>query len=174
MATVIDTLSWVALLGGSFFYVVGAIGLNRMPDIFTRMHAVSVSETLGVGLLILGMALQAGVTLVTVKLIIIMVVMMWTGAVATHALARAALHDGEKPLLVNDTGTLVRTDPVSLFPELGVRLATPLSSEVVDEDADEVPTGADDALTDLSSDTPDDSDGESNRDARPPDSGKAD
>ncbi len=137
MAQVIDLLSWAALVGGGFFYVVGAIGLNRMPDIFTRMHAVSVSETLGVGLMTLGMLLQAGFTLVAVKLILIMVVLMWTGAVATHALARAALHDGEKPLLADETGALVPTDPVSLFPELGVRLATPLKSEIVEEVAPE-------------------------------------
>jgi len=137
MGQVVDLLSWAALLGGGFFYVVGAIGLNRMPDIFTRLHAVSVSETLGVGLLTLGMLLQAGVTLVAVKLIIIMVVMMWTGAVAAHALARAALHDGEKPLLADATGALVATDPVSLFPELGVRLATPLKSEIVEEETPE-------------------------------------
>ncbi len=137
MGQVIDLLSWAALLGGGFFYVVGAIGLNRMPDIFTRLHAVSVSETLGVGLMTLGMLLQAGVTLVAVKLIIIVVVMWVTGAVATHALARAALHDGEKPLLADATGALVPTDPVSLFPELGVRLATPLKSETVEEEAPE-------------------------------------
>ena len=133
MGPLIDVASWAALLGGGFFYVVGAIGLNRMPDIFTRLHAVSVSETLGVGLLTLGMLLQAGFTLVAVKLIVIMVVMMWTGAVAAHALARAALHDGEKPLLADASGALVATDPVELFPELGVRLATPLKSEIVDD-----------------------------------------
>jgi multicomponent Na+:H+ antiporter subunit G len=133
MGAVIDILSWAALLGGGFFYVVGAVGLNRMPDVFTRMHAVSVGETLGIGLLFLGMALQAGLTLITVKLMIIMVVMMWTGAVATHALARAALHDGERPLLADESGRLVRTDCVELFPELGVRLAAPLSSESVEE-----------------------------------------
>ncbi len=137
MAQVIDLLSWAALLGGGFFYVVGAIGLNRMPDIFTRMHAVSVSETLGVGLMTFGMLLQAGFTLVAVKLIIILLVMWTTGAVATHALARAALHDGEKPLLADETGALVPTDPVSLFPELGVRLATPLKSEIVEEETPE-------------------------------------
>ena len=137
MAQVIDLLSWAALLGGGFFYVVGAIGLNRMPDIFTRMHAVSVSETLGVGLLTLGRLLQAGITPVAVKLIIILLVMWTTGAVATHALARAALHDGEKPLLADETGALVATDPVSLFPELGVRLATPLKSEIVEEETPE-------------------------------------
>jgi len=137
MAAAIDILSWAALLGGGFFYVVGAIGLNRMPDIFTRMHAVSVGETLGVGLLIGGMALQSGLSLVTVKLFIILVVLMWTGAVATHALSRAALHDGEKPLLADETGRLVATDPVDLFPELGVRLAAPLTSETVEEESPE-------------------------------------
>ena len=142
MAQVIDLLSWAALLGGGFFYVVGAIGLNRMPDIFTRMHAVSVSETLGVGLMTFGMLLQAGFTLVAVKLIIIVLVMWTTSAVATHALARAALHDGEKPLLADETGALVATDPVSLFPELGVRLATPLKSEIVEEETPETPEDA--------------------------------
>jgi multicomponent Na+:H+ antiporter subunit G len=144
MEQAIDLLSWAALVSGGFFYVVGAIGLNRMPDIFTRMHAVSVGETFGVGLLVLGMLLQAGFTLVAVKLIMIMVVMMWTGAVATHALARAALHDGEKPLLADATGALVATDPVSLFPELGVRLATPLKSEIVETD-ESVSAATDDA-----------------------------
>jgi multicomponent Na+:H+ antiporter subunit G len=142
MAAVVDILSWAALVSGGFFYVVGAIGLNRMPDIFTRMHAVSVSESLGIGLLIVGMALQAGFTLVTVKLFIIMVVMMWTGSVATHALARAALHDGEKPLLADESGRLVETDPVDLFPELGVRLAAPLRSEIVEGDLDGIQENA--------------------------------
>jgi len=152
MSVLIDILSWAALLGGSFFYVVGAIGLNRMPDVFTRMHAVSISESLGVGLLILGMLLQAlsplpglllqpdinwhavaPVLVVAGKLIIIMVVLMWTGSAATHALARAALHDGEKPLLADKSGRLVKTDPVSLFPELAVRLVSPVASETVEE-----------------------------------------
>jgi monovalent cation/proton antiporter MnhG/PhaG subunit len=134
-----------------------------MPDVFTRMHAVSVSESLGVGLLILGMALQAGFTLITVKLLIILVVMMWTGAVATHALARAALHDGEKPLLVDESGALVPTDPVALFPELGVRLAAPISSEVVEETPAEVPMGADGPI-----DATGEAEDEANPDARPP------
>jgi multicomponent Na+:H+ antiporter subunit G len=164
MATVVDTLSWAALAGGGFFYVVGAIGLNRMPDVFTRMHAVSVSETLGVGLLVLGMLLQAGFTLVAVKLFIIMVVTMWTGAVATHALARAALHDGERPLLADETGALVRTDPVSLFPELGVRLAAALSSEAIEEAPSAVPMGAEGPIKDR----PEAMEGDANPDADPP------
>ncbi|MEM7507538.1 MAG: monovalent cation/H(+) antiporter subunit G [Pseudomonadota bacterium] len=129
MDLLLDIVSLICLSSGGFFFLVGAVGLNRMPDVFTRMHATSVSETLGVGLMILGMCLQAGLTLVTVKLFFILVVLWFTGAVATHALARAALHDGEKPLLINRKGALIKTDPVALFPELGLRLAQPLVSE---------------------------------------------
>lgn len=132
MDMLVTISSWAALLGGSFFYLVGAVGLNRMPDVFTRMHAASVSETLGVGLLVLGMVLQAGFTLVAVKLIIIMLVLLVTGPVATHALARAALHDGEKPLLAGEDGKLAACEPDTLFPGLGARLAAPLVSETVD------------------------------------------
>lgn len=170
MGSLVDLLSWAALLGGGFFYVVGAVGLNRMPDLFTRMHAVSVSESLGIGLLTLGMALQAGLSLVTVKLVIIMVVMMWTGSIATHALARAALHDGEKPMLVDASGNLVKTDPVQLFPALGSRLATPLVSESVEEAPTEVVMGADGPMDEGPADD-DPATTEANRDARPPASG---
>ncbi len=96
---VIDGLSWILLVAGGFFYLVGAIGLVRMPDVFTRMHAGSLSDTLGAGLLIAGMVLQAGPTLVAAKLIIILGVLLFTGAVATHALARAALQDKMHPLV---------------------------------------------------------------------------
>lgn len=133
MDTVVDLISWIALVAGGFFYFVGAVGLVRMPDVFTRMHAVSVSETLGTGLLILGMALQAGLTLVTVKLIIIFLVLMVVSPVSSHALARAALHDGKLPLLANAKGWLVETDCVDIFPELGPRLRQPLSSEQVEQ-----------------------------------------
>jgi len=133
LASLADILSWVALSLGGFFYLVGAIGLNRMPDLFSRMHATSVSETLGAGLLILGMLLQAGFTLVAVKLIFILLVLLATAPVATHALARAALHNGERPLLADREGRLTPTDPVALFPELTEHLGEPLVSEQVEE-----------------------------------------
>jgi len=129
---VIDGLSWACLLAGSFFYVVGMIGLNRMPDLFSRMHAISVSETLGVGLLILGMILQAGFTLVSVKLVFIFLVIVATAPVVTHALARAAFHDGAKPLLTDAEGQLRETDCVTIYPELGERFEEPISSETVE------------------------------------------
>ncbi|MCA9283767.1 MAG: monovalent cation/H(+) antiporter subunit G, partial [Phycisphaerales bacterium] len=63
MSTVIDIASWVLLVAGGFFSVVGALGLVRMPDFITRMHSASVTDTLGAGLVLLGLMLQAGWTL---------------------------------------------------------------------------------------------------------------
>ncbi len=111
-----DLLSWLLLIAGGLFFLVGAIGLNRMPDVFTRMHAVSVGDTLGAGLLVAGMALQAGPTLVTAKLFLILLVIWFTGPVATHALARAALQDKLLPLIANRSGKLVEGDPDKLAP----------------------------------------------------------
>lgn len=109
LQTLIDIVSWVLLVAGGFFYVVGAIGLNRMPDVFTRMHAVSVGDTMGAGLLVAGMVLQAGPTLVAAKLIIILAVMLFTGSVATHALAKAALQDDLHPVIAGADGKLTET-----------------------------------------------------------------
>ena len=102
MTLVIDIASWACILLGSFFTVVGAFGLVRMPDVFTRMHAASVTDTLGVGLLILGMGLQAGLSLVTLKLLFLIVLFFFTGPVVTHALAQACLHENIRPLLTED------------------------------------------------------------------------
>lgn len=98
-AWIADGVSWILLISGSFFYVVGGIGLLRMPDVFTRIHAASVSDTLGAGLLIAGMIVQAGLSLVAFKLVAIYVLLLFTGPVATHALARAARYAGIEPRL---------------------------------------------------------------------------
>ncbi|MEM0943290.1 MAG: monovalent cation/H(+) antiporter subunit G [Pseudomonadota bacterium] len=137
METVLNVLSFGLLAAGAIFYVISAVGMNRMPDVFTRMHAVSVGDTLGVGLMIVGMVLQAGFSLVTVKLLLILGIVLFIGAVSSHALARAALHDGEKPLLVNKNGYVQVTDLIEIYPELAVRVAEPLTSEMVEDEATE-------------------------------------
>ena len=98
MSLLIDGLSWLCLLGGGFFCVVGALGLVRMPDFLTRMHAASVIETLGAGLILLGLMLQAGFNLVFAKLIMLGLLLLLTSPSATHALAKAALARGLVPL----------------------------------------------------------------------------
>lgn len=102
MTLALDIASWVLLLLGSFFTVVGAFGLVRMPDVFTRMHASSVTDTLGVGFLALGMFLQAGFSLVTLKLVFLLALFFFTSPVVTHALAQACLHERIAPLLAED------------------------------------------------------------------------
>ena len=102
VAYLVDAASWVLILLGSFFTVVGGIGLVRMPEFFTRMHAASVTDTLGAGLLLTGLMLQAGFSLVTLKLVFLLVLFFFTGPVVTHALAQAALHERIEPLLAED------------------------------------------------------------------------
>jgi multicomponent Na+:H+ antiporter subunit G len=99
--TVATIASWLCLVSGGIFCVVGALGMLRMPDFYTRMHAASVIETLGAGLILLGLLLQAGFTLVAVKLLFVGVLILFASPTATHALARAAMARGLKPLLAD-------------------------------------------------------------------------
>jgi multicomponent Na+:H+ antiporter subunit G len=95
----LDAISWFCLVAGGLFCVVGAVGMLRMPDFYTRLHAASVIETLGGGLIMLGLLLQAGVTLVAVKLLIVALLVFFASPTATHALAKAAMERGVRPLL---------------------------------------------------------------------------
>jgi multicomponent Na+:H+ antiporter subunit G len=96
---VIDAASWACLVAGGLFSVVGTLGLIRLPDFFTRMHGASVTDTLGAGLILLGLVLQAGLTLVAVKLGFLAIFIFFASPAATHALVKAALARGVKPLL---------------------------------------------------------------------------
>jgi multicomponent Na+:H+ antiporter subunit G len=99
---VIDIASWICIGVGGLACIAGAVGLLRMPDLFTRMHAASLVDTVGAGFVLLGLALQAGLTLVTVKLVMIGLLIFFASPTATHALARAALYRGVKPLLAEE------------------------------------------------------------------------
>jgi multicomponent Na+:H+ antiporter subunit G len=102
MDVLLNGLSWVLILAGGFFTIVGAVGLARMPDLYTRMHAASVTDTLGAGLLLLGFMLQAGLTLVALKLVFLLLLFFFISPVATHAVANAALNYGIRPKLSED------------------------------------------------------------------------
>jgi multicomponent Na+:H+ antiporter subunit G len=97
--TLADIASSILLLAGGAFCIVGAIGLLRMPDFYTRVHAASVNDTLGAGLILLGLVLRAGWTLAAAKLFILALLIFFTSPAATHALAKAALGRGLRPLL---------------------------------------------------------------------------
>ena len=103
MAMVLEVLAWVSIVGGLFFMIVGTIGVLRMPDVYTRLHAAGMTDTMGAGLLILGMCFVAGLDLaVTGRLIFVYAFLLFTSPIATHALARAALSSGLKPILAED------------------------------------------------------------------------
>lgn len=97
MDMVLSILGWALILAGSFFTFVGALGTLRFPDFWTRLHAVSISDSAGVLLLLAGMAMQAGFGLIAVKLVIIGIFLFVTGPTSTHAVASAALVSGLRP-----------------------------------------------------------------------------
>jgi multicomponent Na+:H+ antiporter subunit G len=106
METVLHVLSWVAIVGGLFFMLVGTLGVLRLPDVYTRLHGAGMTDTMGAGLLLLGMALQTIVDmmhgetaywLVLVRLVLIYAFLLFTSPIATHALARAGLAGGVEP-----------------------------------------------------------------------------
>ncbi len=88
----LDIVSGLCLLGGSFLLVSGAIGLLRFPDFYTRMHAAGVTETLAVALILIGLMIETGWSLVLVKLSMILLFILFTSPTASHALAKAARH----------------------------------------------------------------------------------
>ena len=102
MSLIADILSWIFIVAGSTFVLIGAIGLIRFPDVFCRMHAAGITDTLGVDLIILGMIFQAGLSIVSVKLALIVLFLFFASPTATHALAQAALGSGLKPRLEED------------------------------------------------------------------------
>ena len=95
----VDIVSWAFILAGSTGIVIAALGLVRLPDFYTRLHAGGVTDTFGAELLIIGLAIQSGFTLITVKLLIIGLFLFFTGPTATHATANAAWVAGLKPRL---------------------------------------------------------------------------
>jgi multicomponent Na+:H+ antiporter subunit G len=97
MALLLDIASWFLLIIGGAFVFIGGVGALRMPDFYTRMHAASLTDTLGTILVITGIILQAGLTLATIKLLAIMVFLLLTSPTAAYALANAARLSGLAP-----------------------------------------------------------------------------
>lgn len=103
-----DVLSWTLFLAGGFAVVVGALGLVRFPDFYTRLHAAGVTDTAGAELIVVAMMLQAfspeyeNSWLIASKLGFIAAFLFLTSPVATHAIAHAAWMTGFKPLVGPD------------------------------------------------------------------------
>jgi multicomponent Na+:H+ antiporter subunit G len=96
--TLLDVASWAFLIAGSLFVITGGIGLLRLPDFYTRIHAAGITDTVGSWLILIGLCFQAGLTLVTAKLLILLFFLVATSPLASHAVAKAAFLRGLDPL----------------------------------------------------------------------------
>jgi len=98
MSLLVDVISGACIVAGSFFAVVGGIGILRLPDFYSRLHGGGITDTMGAGLILVGLMFHAGLTLVTVKLVMILFLLFVTSPTSCHALASSALAHGVRPL----------------------------------------------------------------------------
>ena len=98
----LEIAAYLLVFAGALFCLIGAIGVLRFPDVYSRMHAAGITDTLGALLVLLGLLLLAGFSLAAAKIVFILAFLWMTSPTATHALAKAARHGGVHPLLAED------------------------------------------------------------------------
>ena len=92
--TMIDYISALLLIAGAMFFLAGTLGLLRFPDVYTRLHALTKADNVGLGLIVLGLIVQADSLTVMIKLILIWLLVLLSGASVSHLIARQALQRG--------------------------------------------------------------------------------
>ena len=92
-----DIISIIFMSAGLFFLIVAAIGIVRLPDVFSRSHAVSLTDSLGAFLMLVGIALHEGLSTNTLKILVVLALLYILNPVIAHATIRAALRSGVKP-----------------------------------------------------------------------------
>ena len=92
-------ISCASILAGLFFVLAGTLGVLRLPDFYTRLHAAGMTDTLGAELILLGLIVQSGFTQMSLKLLLVAFFLLITSPTATHAVAYAAYKAGLKPYL---------------------------------------------------------------------------
>ena len=93
-------MTWIAvalILLGLFFLVVGSIGMLRLPDVFARAHALSLTDSLGAFLVLSGLAFYQGVSMNLLKILVVLALIYMLNPVIAHATIRAALRAGLTP-----------------------------------------------------------------------------
>lgn len=95
----LEVASWFFLVAGACFSLIGGIGIVRLPEFFSRMHGGGITDTMGAGLILIGLLCLAGPTLVAVKLLAIFFFLTVTSPSSCHALAHSALNHGVQPQL---------------------------------------------------------------------------
>lgn len=94
-----NTIAILCMVAGLFFILGGTLGVLRLPDFFTRIHAAGMTDTLGAELILLGLIVQEGFTQLSLKFLFVSMFLLLTSPTATHAMANAAHQAGLKPLI---------------------------------------------------------------------------
>ena len=87
----IDLIAVLLIFGGLFFFTAGSVGLLRLPDLFTRLHALAKADNIGLALVTLGVMLIDGSLINSLKMLVIWLLIMAASAVSSHLIARDAL-----------------------------------------------------------------------------------
>ncbi|MFN2327940.1 MAG: monovalent cation/H(+) antiporter subunit G [Chromatocurvus sp.] len=82
---------------GGFFFLAGTLGLLRFPDVYTRLHALTKADNVGLGLVIVGLSLQSESLAAAGKMILVWFLVLITSSSVAHLVARDSLRRGEKP-----------------------------------------------------------------------------
>lgn len=148
MSDVIEALSFVCLVGGALFCAIGGFGMLRMPDLYTRTHAATITDTLGAGLVLVGLMLQGGFTNVTLKLVMVLLFIYFTSPVAGHALVKAAFSSGLRAKLAPEAPRHPQTTRPPRPGEQATQAVAPTGDPTAapaDDPATTPPKGGDDA-----------------------------
>ncbi len=92
-----EIISAALLLIGFALMVISAIGVLRLPDFFSRLHASSIGETLGIVLAGIGLAVYHGVNLTSLKILLVVAALFLVNPLGTHLISKAAIHSGKQP-----------------------------------------------------------------------------
>jgi multicomponent Na+:H+ antiporter subunit G len=99
---IFEIISWIFIIAGALLGIAGGIGIHRFPDFYSRLHAVGITDTLCAALFLIGLGMQTGVSIASLKLLLIFILLFFSSPAATHALADAAFLAGLKPELEED------------------------------------------------------------------------
>jgi multicomponent Na+:H+ antiporter subunit G len=89
VSTLLDAFSVVAIVAGGFFYLAGTVGLLRFPDAYTRLHALTKADNLGLVFVVIGLLPQVGSVLAGLKLILVWLLVMLSSAAVSQLIARS-------------------------------------------------------------------------------------
>lgn len=98
MELILSVIRDIFLVTGSIAVLIGAFGVLRLPELFCRIHAAGITDTAGAGLIITGLMIESGFTLVSLKLLVIFVFLFFTSPTSSHALAKSAIHGNVLPV----------------------------------------------------------------------------